>query len=64
MITGYELVYTKGQATSGNLFEEQEIKLMERGCSKVYRESYTGTKLDRPVFKNILKWLQAPLAIP
>lgn len=50
MIYGYARVSTKGQARDGNSLEDQEKKLREAGCSEIYHDSYTGTKMDRPEF--------------
>lgn len=57
-IIGYARVSTKGQAKNGNSFEEQENKLLEKGCNVVYKESYTGTKADRPIFNKIMDELK------
>ncbi|WP_337986851.1 recombinase family protein [Dehalobacter sp. DCM] len=56
---GYARVSTRQQANSGNSLEEQEKVLREKGCSEVYKESYTGTKTDRPVFNEMLSILEA-----
>jgi len=53
-IYGYARVSTRGQAKNGNSLEEQEKTLLERGCSIVFKESYTGTKIDRPVFNDLM----------
>jgi len=58
-IVGYARVSTKGQAANGNSLEEQEKTLLERGCSVVYKESYTGTKTERPVFTEVLGRLES-----
>lgn len=39
--------------------EDQERTLLERGCSVVYKESYTGTKTERPVFTDVISRLES-----
>lgn len=58
MKIGYARVSTKGQAMDGNSLEAQKDKLTSEGCSEVIQEQYTGTKLDRPKFSELLKRLQ------
>lgn len=53
MIIGYARVSTKGQSSSGNSIEEQENKLLEKGCNEYFKESYTGTKVNRPVLVKV-----------
>lgn len=55
---GYARVSTKGQATNGNSLEEQVKKLQDEGCIKIYQESFTGTKTDRPKFSELLSLLK------
>lgn len=57
MIYGYARVSTAGQI-KGNSFEEQETALKEAGAETIYRESYTGMKLQRPEFDKLIKKLQ------
>lgn len=57
MIYGYARVSTNGQ-TKGNSFEEQEALLKCNGADIILKESYTGTKLDRPVFDELINNLQ------
>ena len=47
MIYGYARVSTVGQV-KGNSLEDQERALREHGASVIYKDSYTGTKMDRP----------------
>lgn len=54
MIIGYARVSTKGQANDGNSLEAQEKELIARGASKVYKEAFTGTTMDRPVLNEVL----------
>lgn len=59
MIYGYARVSTLGQRNDGNSLEEQEIKLRENGATKIYVDAFTGTKVDRPKFCELLKVVQA-----
>lgn len=58
MIYGYARVSTKGQASDGNSLESQEQQLKENGATKVYKDSFTGTKTDRPEFTKLLSKLK------
>ena len=58
MIYGYARVSTRGQERDGNSLEAQESALLARGCQKVFKEAYTGTKMERPVFDELLSLLQ------
>ena len=49
MIYGYARVSTKGQAKDGNSLESQE---------KIYSDSSSGTKIDRPQLDELLSKLQ------
>lgn len=53
MIYGYCRVSTARQMR-GNSFGEQEQALRAEGAQEIVRESYTGTKLDRPLFDELL----------
>lgn len=55
---GYARVSTKRQATNGNSLEEQVNKLQNEGCEIIYQEALTGTKKDRPKFKELLSLLK------
>ena len=59
MIYGYARVSTKGQANDGNSLESQIEKLKDNGADKVYHDSFTGTKTDRPEFTKLLNELKA-----
>ena len=48
MIYGYARVSTKLQAIDGNSLESQERHLRESGASIIYKDTFTGTKADRP----------------
>ena len=57
MIYGYARVSTRGQQ-KGNSLEDQSVKLKEAGCKEIICETYTGTKVDRPQFTELLKKLK------
>ena len=59
MIYGYARVSSRGQERDGNSLESQEQTLLSRGCQVVYKEAYTGTKVDRPVFDELISKLQS-----
>lgn len=58
MIYGYARVSTKGQAKDGNSLENQIELLKSNGAEKIYSDSFTGTKTDRPEFNKLLEKLQ------
>jgi DNA invertase Pin-like site-specific DNA recombinase len=58
MIYGYARVSTAGQAKDGNSLEGQEKLLSENGANEIYKESFTGTKTDRPVLSELLSKLK------
>lgn len=58
MIYGYARVSTKGQAKDGNSLESQEKILKENGAEKIYSDSSSGTKIDRPQLDELLSKLQ------
>lgn len=58
MIYGYSRVSTKGQARDGNSLQAQEEQLRAAGASEILMESYTGTKMHRPVLDELLNKLQ------
>lgn len=53
MIYGYARVSTKGQARDGNSLEAQTAALREAGAEKIYHDSFTGKKIDRPEFNKL-----------
>lgn len=59
MIYGYARVSTKGQAKDGNSLEVQEQALKEQGAEKIFSDSFTGTKMDRPQFDKLMNELKA-----
>lgn len=54
MIYGYARVSTTGQGMYGNSLTDQEAILRQNGCQEIYRETYTGTKMDRPAFSELM----------
>ena len=54
MIYGYARVSTKGQAKDGNSLEAQEKQLRENGATKIFYESFTGTKKHRPELDKLM----------
>ena len=59
MVYGYARVSTKGQAKDGNSLEAQEKEILERyENAKIYKEAYTGTTTDRPIFNDIINQIK------
>ena len=58
MIYGYARVSTKGQQKDGNSLDAQKEKLKDNGAIKIYIDSFTGTKMDRPELNKLLGLLQ------
>lgn len=54
MIYGYARVSTKGQEKNGNSLEAQEKLLKENSVEKIFIDSFTGTKMDRPEFNKLM----------
>lgn len=59
MIYGYARVSTKGQAKDGNSLESQIELLKSNGAEKIYSDSCTGSKTNRPEFNKLLDNLNA-----
>lgn len=57
-IYGYARVSTKGQAADGNSLESQIEQLKSNGAVEIYKDSFTGTKTDRPEFSKLMKVLE------
>lgn len=57
MIYGYARVSTKGQDRHGNSLPEQEAELRAAGCTEIYHDSYTGAKMERPAFSELMSKL-------
>lgn len=56
MIYGYCRVSTKGQAKDGNSLQAQEQEILSRyNDAQIYKEAYTGTTTDRPVFNDVIQ---------
>ena len=56
---GYCRVSTKLQARDGNSLEAQEKALTEQGAEIIFKDSFTGTKMERPAFTELLGLLQS-----
>ena len=54
MIYGYARVSTVGQAKDGNSLEAQEKLLKENGVEKIFIDTFTGTKIERPELNKLL----------
>ena len=59
MIYGYARVSTKGQERNGNSLEDQEKQLREKGCAVIFHDSFTGTKMERPAFSELMEKIQS-----
>lgn len=57
MIYGYARVSTKGQAKDGNSLDAQVKALKEAGAEIIFKDSFTGTKADRPEFTKLIEVL-------
>ena len=58
MVYGYARVSTRGQAKDGNSLEAQVNSLKANGAQKIYKDSFTGTKMERPNLNNLLEIIQ------
>ena len=58
MVYGYARVSTRGQAKEGNSLDAQIALLKENGATKIYTDSFTGTKMARPEFDKLTKELK------
>ena len=56
---GYARVSSKGQQRDGNSLEAQEARLLEAGAEVVVSEAFTGTKMDRPKFTEVIESLES-----
>ena len=54
-VYGYARVSTKGQAKDGNSLEAQMDAIRNSGAEKIFVDSFTGTKMERPEFSKLLK---------
>lgn len=58
MIYGYARVSTRGQLENNSL-SQQEDEIKERyPTAKIYKEQFTGTTTERPIFSKLIKKLQ------
>lgn len=58
MIYGYARVSTRLQEVAGFSLEEQQQRLLEAGCEKIYTDTYTGKTAVRPnmdVLRGVLR---------
>lgn len=55
---GYARVSTVGQSAHGNSLQDQIAKLQEAGAKEIMQDAFTGTKIDRPAFTQLLDKLQ------
>lgn len=58
MIYGYARVSTPGQDLYGTSMSDQVSVLKQNGAEQVYREKYTGTKMHRPAFDELMESLR------
>ncbi len=58
MVYGYARVSTRGQAKDGNSLEAQVNSLIQNGAQKIYKDSFTGTKMDRPNLQRLLEKIE------
>ena len=56
---GYGRVSSPGQQLEGNSLPEQERLLLDAGAEEVVLECFTGTTVERPLFSELLKKLEA-----
>lgn len=55
MVYGYARVSSKGQDLYGNGLDIQEAALREAGAEHILRESFTGTKKNRPELDKLME---------
>ncbi len=59
MVYGYCRVSTKGQASDGNSLGAQEQEILAKYENAIiYKEAYTGTTTDRPIFNDVIDKLK------
>lgn len=56
---GYARVSTYKQAKDGNSLEAQEQTLLDNGAEIIFKDAYTGTKISRPQFDEMLSVLKS-----
>ena len=57
MIFGYARVSTKTQARDGNSLDGQIQALKDAGAERIYKDTFSGTKMDRPEFEKLQRRL-------
>lgn len=57
IVYGYARVSTVKQMKNGNSLDDQTARLKEAGATEIYKDSYTGTKMERPEFDKLRKKL-------
>nr|WP_046057540.1 MULTISPECIES: recombinase family protein [unclassified Clostridium] len=58
MIYGYCRVSSKGQLDNNSLDQQQEEILSKYSSATIYKEQFTGTTTDRPIFNNLISLLK------
>lgn len=58
-VYGYCRVSTKKQEKDGNGLAAQEKAVKDAGATIIFRDSFTGTKTERPEFKKLLSELKS-----
>lgn len=58
MVYGYCRVSTRGQATKFSLEQQKQEILSRYENADIYQEQFTGTKVDRPVFNEVIAKLK------
>jgi len=56
---GYGRVSSVGQQLAGNSLPEQERLLLDAGAEEIVLECFTGTTVERPLFSELIKKLEA-----
>ena len=59
MIYGYARVSTRGQAKDGNSLDAQVTALKNAGAETIYTDVYSGAKMDRPQFIELLERIES-----
>ena len=59
MIYGYARVSTSKQLKNGTSIEDQTAALKAAGAEKIIADDYTGTKMNRPAFNQLMQDLKA-----
>lgn len=57
-IIGYCRVSSKGQIENNSLEHQEKEIISKYSNAKIFKEQFTGTKTDRPVFNNIIEELE------